>query len=122
MAKTKNSTRKQLYLVLVISLVISFAYSGFKYLYPPQPTQIMAITPIPLEYGHTTIEGTLRKDSPKGKDGSFFIVLPNMEVVFLDVDGIDNLLGQEVRVTGNLLEPITETDKLIIIPDQITLK
>jgi hypothetical protein len=107
MAKIRRVSRKPLYIILTVSLVIALGYAGFNYLYPPQSSQIMEIAPISLTYGNTTITGILQKDSPLNQPGAFILVLPDMRVVFLDAQGIDGLVGKVVGVSG-YLTPISE--------------
>lgn len=104
MSKTRlhRASRKPLYLILSLSLIIALAYVGFRTLYPPQPSSIFLINPTNLEYGDTTVSGTLRKDSPVGQDGNYLLVLDDSRPVFLDVKGLDHLLGFSISVTGYL--------------------
>lgn len=55
-----------------------------------------------LEYGNTTIEGILKKDSPVGVKGQYMIVLDDLRPILLDIVGIDSLLGQTVTAKGYL--------------------
>jgi len=102
-SRSRRPSSKPLYVILGLSLFIALAYVGFRTLYPPQPSSIFLITPTPLEYGDTTISGTLRKDSPVGQDGNFLLILDDSRPILLDVKGLDNLLGLSVSVTGYLL-------------------
>lgn len=106
MAKIRRVSRKPIYVILVFSLIIALGYAGFIYLYPPQSSQIMEITPLSLVEGEAIITGILQKDSPAGESGNYVVILSDMRAVVLDVQGIDALLGQTVSVTGILaLDP-----------------
>ena len=104
-SRARRPSSKPLYAILGLSLFIALAYVGFRTLYPPQPSSIFLISPTLLEYGDTTVSGTLRKDSPVGQDGNYLLILDDSRPVLLDVKGIDNLLGQYVSVQGTLLPP-----------------
>lgn len=105
MSKTRlrRASRKPLYVILALSLFIAISYVGFRTLYPPTPASIFLVDTIPLEYGDTTISGTLRKDSPVGEDGKYLLILSDSRPVLLDAQGVDNLLGLSISVTGYLL-------------------
>lgn len=119
MSKSRRSSRPKTRWSLVFLLLGSFtlSYAIFKYFTrptQPQSVGIFAITPSSLEYGDTTITGTLRKDSPIGQAGQYILVLPDARPILLDIDGLDNLLGSTVAVTGYLLpadgvQPMTMT-------------
>jgi hypothetical protein len=106
MAKLRRVSRKPLYTILLVSLLISIVYASFTYFYAPQPTQIMEISPIALTEGEATITGILQKDSPAGQEGNYIIILSDMRAVLLDVQGLDSLLGKTVSASGILaLDP-----------------
>ncbi len=102
-SRARRLSSKPLYLILGLSLFIALAYVGFRTLYPPQPSSIFLINPTTLEYGDTTISGTLRKDSPIGQDGNYLLILDDSRPILLDVKGLDNLLGFPVTAQGYLL-------------------
>jgi hypothetical protein len=123
MSKTRRVSRKPMFIILGLSLTIAIGFSVWNTYFRPTPLTIMAIEPVSLTYGDTTISGTLQKDAPIGEDGTFFLVLPDMRVVMLDVQGIDSLLGLSVSVSGELApaatstDPITMTVKTIVISE-----
>lgn len=122
MSKSRRVSRKPFVIILALSLVIAIGYSVWNNYFRPTPVTIMAINPVPLTYGDTTISGTLQKDSSAGEDGNFLLVLSDMRVVMLDVMGIDNLLGLSVSVSGELspattTSPLTMTVKTIIVSE-----
>ncbi|MBP9670518.1 hypothetical protein KBD75_03905 [Candidatus Woesebacteria bacterium] len=102
MAKTKLVSHKRFYTILLVSLLLSFTYIGFKYLYHPKTSQIFEIAPASIQYGDTTLVGRLVKDTPVNENGSYLLVLPDMRLVYLTVERIDSLVGQNVKVTGSL--------------------
>jgi len=101
MSKSRRVSRKPIYTILVLSLILALGFATYRSLYTPTP--IFLITQNTLEYGDTTVVGTLRKDSPVGKPGTYLLVLSDSRAITLDVKGLDNLLGFSVSVTGYLL-------------------
>lgn len=88
----------------LLSLMLALGYVGFRYLYPPQSADIFVIgQATPLEYGDTTVTGTLTKDSPLGEPGTYLLVLPDSQIIVLEINGLDALVGTKVTVTGILL-------------------
>ena len=112
-----------MFIILGLSLTVAIAYSAWNTYFRPTSLTIMAIEPISLTYGDTTISGTLQKDSPVGQDGIFLLSLSDMRVITLDVQGIDNLLGLSVSVSGVLTpakdsqSPLTMTVKSIKVAE-----
>jgi hypothetical protein len=88
-------------------------------MYTPQSSQIFQITPTSLEYGYTTITGRLTKDTPVGQKGSYLLALPDMRFVYLTVENIDSLIGQNVAVTGILAPSDDPAEPMIMVVDEI---
>jgi len=86
----------------------------------PQQADIFAITTDTLMYGNTSLTGTIRKDSPIGKNGRYMLILEDSRPVALDVVGLDNLIGLKVKAIGYLLEATTDRP-LFMKVDSITL-
>ena len=108
MAKSRRVSRKPIYIILALSLVISIAYLYFR----PQKVQIMAIDPVPLQFGvTTTISGGLHKDP----SGNFVLVLPDRRAVTLNVRGLDSLDGSPVSVTGKLSQDLSMIVSEIVV-------
>lgn len=122
MVKTRRASRKPLYIILAFSLVVALGYAGFNYLYPPQSSQIMAITPAEISYGHTVVTGKLIKDAPLGKNGNYLIALQDMRVIYLTAGNIDGLVGSEVMASGLLSPPKNPGDPMIMVVSAIELK
>lgn len=101
MSKSRRVSRKPIYTILALSLILALGFSAYRYFYTPAP--IFLITQDTLEYGDTTVVGTLRKDAPVGKPGTYLLVLSDSRAILLDVKGLDNLLGLSVSATGYLL-------------------
>lgn len=101
MSKSRRVSRKPIYTILALSLILALGFSAYRYFYTPAP--IFLITQDTLEYGDTTVVGTLRKDAPVGKPGTYLLVLSDSRAILLDVKGLDNLLGLSISVTGYLL-------------------
>lgn len=114
MKRSKPKTRWLLVSILIIASALT--YFGYRYFTTPtaQPADIFMITS-DLEFGNTTIEGTLRKDAPAGTKGEFVIVLDDMQPIILDVVGIDNLLGQKVTAKGYLYPPDGEQSMTMVV-------
>jgi hypothetical protein len=105
MKRSVKKTRWNLIIILIIFGAIS--YAGLKYFMPaPQQADIFAITPVEIQYGETTVSGVLRKDSPAGGEGNYLLELDDMRIIVLEVSGVDNLLGQNILVSG-ILSPAT---------------
>lgn len=123
MSKSRRVSRKPMYAILALSLVIAISFSVWNTYFRPTPVTIMAIEQIPLTYGDTTISSILQKDAPTNEPGNFFLSLPDMRVVILDVQGIDSLLGLSVSVSGDLspaktiTSPLTMTVKSIQVSE-----
>jgi hypothetical protein len=104
MAKISRASRKPIYSILALSLFISIAYAGYKYMMPePESAGIFLVAPTELEYGNTTITGLLTKDASDGKAGTFIVVLPDSRPVTLDAPGLDSMVGSTVEVAGLLI-------------------
>jgi len=118
MSKQRNRrvSRKPIYLVLALSLLVAICFGLYKTYFSPAPAPILLINPVQLEYGQTTVTGKLQKDSPIGQQGSYFITLPDLRIIFLDVEGVDFIIGQNVIVEGSLVPsvPITNPPKMIV--------
>ena len=102
MSKSRaRDSRRPIYTILALSLAIALGFAAYRSLYTPAP--IYLITQDTLEYGDTTVIGTLRKDAPVGKPGTYLLILSDSRPIRLDVKGLDNLLGLYVSATGYLL-------------------
>lgn len=120
---TKKSSRaihRPFLTILGISIVLAVMVTVWKST-RPKPIEIMAIDPVPLEYGSTMISGVVQKDSNSAEGGVFLLALADGRAVILDVQGIDHLVGLNVSVKGNLT--LTQTDKpyLIMIVESIAV-
>ncbi|MFH2085252.1 MAG: hypothetical protein ABII21_00450 [bacterium] len=120
-SRFRRGSRKSIYLILGFSFILALGYVYFRALLSPAPAQIFPITPTVLEYGNTTVEGTLRKDAPAGSPGNFILVLSDSRPILLDVQGLDHLLNQTVTVSG-LLSPAAETSApMTMVVSQLTV-
>jgi|GEM_PF-3035744 len=119
--KTTRVSRRPVLIILGLSLLLTLGFVSYRMLYPPAPVKIFSITPIPLEYGDTTITGVLRKDSPVGKVGQYTLILKDTRAIFLDVKNIDSLLGSQVYVQGLLIPPEGKTPGFMKV-NKITLE
>ena len=123
MAKTRSvkSSRKSLYLILALVLVGILSYSYYRS--QLTPTNIFVIEESIVQYGDTTVTGTLTKDAVVGDPGNYILSLPDGRPIILDAQGLDGFLGATVHVTGNLapaqdkLSSMTMTVTTITIAD-----
>ena len=124
MAKSKSRVRsnKPIYLILLVSLVLSIGYLSLRKIFTPQPSGVFFIEPTTMQYGNTTITGVLQKSSPLGVEGDYILVLPDARIIILDVNGLDQLVGSDVVVTGNLVAPSITNDQLTMQVSKITVK
>lgn len=104
MKRSRPKTRWSLIVILLVAATLT--YTLFRYLYPPQPADIFLIDSASLNYGETTLTGVLNKNAPAGEEGDYLLVLPEGNVIVLDVEGVDNLLGLTISAQGFLLPPI----------------
>lgn len=120
MKRRAHKTRWNLIILLLVASALT--YAGYKYFMPaPQSAEIFLITPASLEYGDTTISGVLRKDTAVGQKGNYLVILADSRPVLLDIQGLDNLLGAEVSVSGYLTP--SDSDSLISMKvNSLTLK
>lgn len=92
-----------LYITLAVTLIGGFSYLGYKRLRRPEPQYAgIFVVSTPLEYGDTTIQGTLRKDAPIGEVGNYILVLSDGRPAVLDIHGLDTLVDRAVTVSGYL--------------------
>ena len=111
MSKSRRVSRKPFYIILALSLTLAIGYSVWNTYFRPAPVTIMAIEPVPLTYGDTTISGGLHQED----DGTFILVLPDRRVVTLDVTGIDHLVGLPATIQGDLSPSMTMAVQSITI-------
>ncbi len=124
MAKTRVKSRKNksIYIILALSLFVSLGYLYIRNTFTPQSAGVFVIETTALQYGSTTISGTLQKSSPLGADGSYLVVLPDTRIVILDVKDMDQIVGSSVVVSGVLSAPSITNDQLTMQVSKITVK
>lgn len=93
-------TMPLLVLALLIATLAVYAYIRFR---PVAVAEIFVIDPTPLSQGPTTLSGTLIKDTAAGVDGTYLLLLSDNQVVTLDLQDSDELLGMSVTAEGSLL-------------------
>lgn len=117
MAKLRHASRKPFYFILAFSLIVSIAYITLRSFYSPASPQIMEVSNTSsFIYGKTTMTGILQKDTPIGKPGKYFLTLPDMRLVMLDISNVDSIVGKIVTIEGELVPsvPVTNPPKLIV--------
>lgn len=113
---------KSLYLVIAISLVIT-GYIGVRSYLTPQTANIMEIAPVNIQYGHTTVTGTIQKNSASSYGiVSYTLMLRDLRAIKLDVQDLDSLVGAEVQVTGELSPPPVANYPMTMTVSEIKLK
>lgn len=101
MKRKKNSSR--LPFAIFIFGIIVLAFAAVRSLLPkPQSADIFLVSDSAVVDGETTLTGVLRKDSPVGEPGGFFLALEDGKPVTLDIEGMDHLIGLSVSLTGHL--------------------
>lgn len=97
----RKVSRKPVYLILGFSVLLSLGYVVLRpNLTLNQKTEIMQIKPVVLPLGDATLSGGLHQDA----SGNFVLVLPDRQVIILDLKGkgVDHLINSPVTVTGIL--------------------
>ena len=110
--------------VQIISWIAFFALILLAIVVPikeKSPNDIFVLTPVEsLEFGHTTLSGTIRKDSPVGKDGIYFLILPDSRSIMLNMSGYDEYIGQKVKITGYLTPGIEDNESPLMLVETLT--
>ena len=85
----------------LLAVLFIFLYSRFR----PQPISVNIVdSSVILSEGPATLSGTIRKDSPEGAEGVYYLVLDSGQPVELDItDDLDLLLGLPVTIEGELI-------------------
>lgn len=117
MAKLRRVSRKPLYIILSLSLLISIAYASFRYLYPVSNSGIYEINQSTI-----SLEGRLIKDTSVGVEGNYFLIKSNGEAILLDNQGLDSFVGQTVQVDGFITPANTTGQPPTITVNSISLK
>ena len=121
----KSRTPKTRWNLIVILIVFgALTYAVVKYFTPkptPQSADIFLINPVSLTYGDTTIDGVIQKDSSIGQKGNYYLVLPDMRHILLNIQGLDKFIGLNVSVQG-YLSPATENAPMTMIVISFTTK
>ncbi|KKU45982.1 MAG: hypothetical protein UX64_C0016G0002 [Microgenomates group bacterium GW2011_GWC2_46_7] len=110
-------------LIFFVGIIICLGIGSLLVLFTrptPRPADIFVIG-TPLEYGDTTLVGTLRKDTPVGEPGTFLLILSDGRPIILDSQGLDNLLGSRLRVEGYLSPGSDEVQGATLAISSLTL-
>ncbi len=106
MTKAIRVDRKPLYIILSLSLLISIGYVSFRYMYPAQLAAPVTIDVIStLSYGPVELDGVIQKDAPLGVKGTYILVADSTNLMVIDQQGLDGLVGQKVHAKGIMSEP-----------------
>lgn len=73
-----------------------------------------------LQYGRTTISGTLIKDAALGSVGRFYLAQNDGTYILLNTKDLDNLVGSSVSVYGTLTPPTSEESFPYMVIEQLT--
>jgi hypothetical protein len=81
---------------------------------------IFVLTPTEsLEYGYTTLSGTIHKDRPAGESGLYFLVLADSRSIMLNMPGYDKYIGKNVTITGYLTPAIEDNGQPLMMVESI---
>lgn len=120
MAKSKHKSRLAPRTLIIALIVLgTVGYSSYRYLSARSQSDIFLVTE-PLTYGDTTLTGIIQKDRPAGVSGNYYLSLANGQVVMLDAQGIDAMIGTTVTVSGNLSPRTPQTSLPYMTVDQLS--
>ena len=120
MAKLRRKSRLPLsyFLIPLFLLIVALGYGYYRSLV--QPSNIFLIDEAAVQYGDTTVTGTLRKDTAVGETGNYLLILPDGRPILLDTQGLDSLVGSSVIVTGTLSPAIRPGSSMTMTVNTIT--
>lgn len=103
MSKSRHVSPRSVYIILGLSLFVALGYSLWNlYLRPlPAPASIDVISS--LSYGPVELDGVIQKDAPLGAKGEYILVVSSSNILVLDQQGLDPLVGVRVHVTGTMI-------------------
>lgn len=118
MAKASRVSKKSVYVILGGSLLISILYVGFRTLYPVQKAEPVSIDVIStLSYGPVELDGVIQKDAPLGVKGTYILVAESTNLLVIDQQGLDGLVGTKVHAKGVMSPPTkTSANKNVFLP------
>lgn len=116
----KRSVPKTRWSLLGILVVASFlTYAGYIYFFTPKQADIFVIEPQSLQYGKTTLSGTVQKDTTATQKGNYLLVTESGKGILLDIPNLDLLIGKKVIVKGTLVPPSETIDVPIMLVAEI---
>jgi|GEM_PF-2684200 len=120
MAKLRRRSHLPLsyFLIPLFLLIVVLGYGYYRSLV--QPSNIFLIDEAAVQYGDTTVTGTLRKDTAVGETGNYLLILPDGRPILLDAQGLDSLVGSSVIVTGTLSPAIRPGSSMTMTVNTIT--
>ena len=120
MAKSRRVISRQIWAFLLVGFALAVGLTIYRNSHPAKTTGIFQIEPASLNYGNTTVTGTLLKDAPVGEPGTFLLVLPDSRPITLDVQDLDGLLGETLAVSGRLLPAVSDSTPMSMTVSSIT--
>lgn len=115
----KRSRTKSIILIALAAIIGVFLVKSFVASLQA-PVEIDVITSV--AYGPVELEGTLYKETPVGIDGPYLLVNEAGRIAELEISSnVDYLVGQPVKVTGELTPPKVDGGKQILIVSSISL-
>ena len=118
-SSSRRKSRKLLFIALGASVVLAFGYLLLRPYLTPTPADIFVIDAPILQPGRTTISGTLIKETSSGGKDSFLLTNQYSQVILLDLEGLDSLLGN-VSVKGILVPGFSELDTPYMVVESIS--
>ncbi len=115
----KTDKNKQ---VLWSAVIVIICLTAFVLVSKPQTPVINEVGVTDLAYGDVTIEGILIKDSPAEKEGSYYLVLPDMRTILLTSTNIDAIIGKKVLASGLLSPSLDPSIPMVMVVNEIIVK
>jgi hypothetical protein len=107
-----------------IILLSALLYVSYQYFLPhPQANGVFAVTTpmVSLTYGVSTVNGTMTKTTSAAKNSQYILILPDTRPILLNAQGLDNLVGRQVSVSGILTPKIDDMTPMTMFVNTITV-
>jgi hypothetical protein len=76
---------------------------------------------VSLTYGVSTVNGTMTKTTSAAKNSQYILILPDTRPILLNAQGLDNLVGRQVSVSGILTPKIDDMTPMTMFVNTITV-
>ena len=112
-SRSRRASRKPLYLILALSLLLAISYVTLRSYLTPAPLDIDIIST--LSYGPVELDGYIQKDAPVGEKGQYLFVAPSTNILVIEAQNLDFFVGSKVHATGTMIPPTsTSGDKNVL--------